>query len=231
MSHSCALPADYPACGVPQCIMAAAKPRVVVPGRLWEVHAGLPMEAFWCAHGPECVTLYNFNMPTGTRQPPRKGKPLATVLCYHARFRTAADTLQLTEAGEAQHNDTTVWAETYACKGGGNCLKRRGKCSVKVHITATRKQAMDGLWSVSLEGSHVAKGSTAVPPAVLKQSRLSKAWAVDKCHSANVAPVVVATQNRAEVGPAGHGKHVVRHKKLAKAKEHCARCREAPYDS
>ena len=50
--------------------MAAAKPRVVVPGRLWEVHAGLPMEAFWCAHGPADVTLYNFAMPstTGARQ-------------------------------------------------------------------------------------------------------------------------------------------------------------------
>ena len=152
VSHSAALATDYPSCGgVPQCIMAAAKPRVVVPGRLWEVHAGLPMEAFWCAHGPADVTLYNFAMPSTTwaRQPTRKGKPLATVLRYHARFRTAADTLQLTEAGEAQHNDTIVWAETYACKGDGNCLKRRGKCSVKVHITATRKQAMDGLWSVA----------------------------------------------------------------------------------
>ena len=51
--------------------MAAAKPRVVVPGRLWEVHAGLPMEAFWCTHGPADVTLYNFAMPstTGARQP------------------------------------------------------------------------------------------------------------------------------------------------------------------
>ena len=120
VSHSAALATDYPACGgVPQCIMAAAKPRVVVPGRLWEVHAGLPMEAFWCAHGPADATLYNFAMPstTGARQPTRKGKPLATVLCCHARFRTAADTLQLTEAGKAQHNDTVVWAETYACKG------------------------------------------------------------------------------------------------------------------
>ena len=53
---------------------------------------------------------------------------------HHARFRTAADTLQLTEAGQAQHDDTVVWAETYACKGDGNCLKRRGKCSVTVHI-------------------------------------------------------------------------------------------------
>ena len=71
------------------------------------------------------MTLYNFNRPKGRRQPTRKGKPLATVLCYHARSRTAADTLQLTEAGEAQHNDTVVWAETHACKGDGNCLKRR----------------------------------------------------------------------------------------------------------
>ena len=52
---------------------------------------------------------------------------------------------------------------------------------------------------------------------------MAKAWAVDKCYSTNVAPVVVAGQNRAEVGPAGHGKHVVRHKVLAKAKEYCAR--------
>ena len=155
--------------------MAAAKPRVVVPGRLWEVHAGLPMEAFWCAHSPECVTLYNFNMPTGTRQPTRKGKPLATVLCYHARSRTAAGTLQLTEAGEAQHNDTIVWAETYACKGDGNCLKRRGKCSVKVHITATRKQAsavlpctadpvVMNLGSLGLQGTACIRCSTAAVP-------------------------------------------------------------------
>ena len=99
--------------------MAAAKPRVVVPGRLWEVHAGLPMEAFWCAHGPECVTLYNFNMPTGTRQPTRKGKPLATVLCYHARFRTAADTLQLTEAGEAKQSSWQVVGADAASRGHG----------------------------------------------------------------------------------------------------------------
>ena len=129
VSHSGPLETDYPACGVPQCIMAATKPRVVVPGRLWEVHAGLPMEAFWCAHGPAGVTLYNFATPRGARQPTRKRKPLAMVKQHHARFRTAADTLQLTGAGQAQHDDTVVWAETYACKGDGNCLKRRGKCS------------------------------------------------------------------------------------------------------
>ena len=91
--------------------MAATKPRVVVPGRLWEVHAGLPMEAFWCAHGPAGVTLYNFATPRGARQPTRKRKPLAMVKQHHARFRTAADTLQLTGAGQAQHDDTVVWAE------------------------------------------------------------------------------------------------------------------------
>ena len=87
------------------------------------------MEAFWCAHGPAGVTLYNFATPRGARQPTRKRKPLAMVKQHHARFRTAADTLQLTGAGQAQHDDTVVWAETHACKGDGNCLKRRGKCS------------------------------------------------------------------------------------------------------
>ena len=227
VSHSGPLETDYPACGVPQCIMAATKPRVVIPGRLWEVHAGLPMEAFWCAHGPAGVTLYNFAMPstTGARQPTRKRKPLAMVKQHHARFRTAADTLQLTEAGQAQHDDTVVWAETYACKGDGNCLKRRGKCSVTVHITATRKQARDGLWSVLLGGSHVAKGSTAEPPARLRMSRLCMAWALDKA-ACGQPPVVVATQNRAEVGPSGSGKHVVRRAQLARAKEYrAALCR------
>ena len=73
------------------------------------------MEAFWCAHGPAGVTLYNFAMPstTGARQPTRKRKPLAMVKQHHARFRTAADTLQLTGAGQAQHDDTVVWAETH----------------------------------------------------------------------------------------------------------------------
>ena len=41
VSQSGPLTSDYPACGVPQCLIAAAKPRVVVPGSLWEVHAGL----------------------------------------------------------------------------------------------------------------------------------------------------------------------------------------------
>ena len=130
VSHSAALATDYPSCGgVPQCIMAAAKPRVVVPGRLWEVHAGLPMEAFWCAHGPADVTLYNFAMPstTGARQPTRKGKPLATVLRYHARFRTAADTLQLTEAGEAQHNGTVVARRPRPPQGLRCCSRAPGQ--------------------------------------------------------------------------------------------------------
>ena len=110
VSHSGPLETDYPACGVPQCIMAATKPRVVIPGRLWEVHAGLPMEAFWCAHGPAGVTLYNFAMPstTGARQPTRKRKPLAMVKQHHTRFRTASDTPQLAGAGQAQHDDTVV---------------------------------------------------------------------------------------------------------------------------
>ena len=55
VSQSGPLTSDYPACGVPQCLIAAAKPRVVVPGSLWEVHAGLAMEAFMCCHGPHEV--------------------------------------------------------------------------------------------------------------------------------------------------------------------------------
>ena len=44
-SESGPLPTDYPACGVPQALMAQPKPLVMVPGKLWEVHAGLAMEA------------------------------------------------------------------------------------------------------------------------------------------------------------------------------------------
>ena len=69
--------------------MAATKPRVVIPGRLWEVHAGLPMEAFWCADGPAGVTLYNFATPRGARQPTRKrkGRPAPAALIVDQTFR------------------------------------------------------------------------------------------------------------------------------------------------
>ena len=60
VQESIALPTDYPARGgVPQCIAAAAKPVLLAPG-IWEVQAGLGMEAFWCIYGPEEVTKYNF---------------------------------------------------------------------------------------------------------------------------------------------------------------------------
>ena len=64
VSHSGPLETDYPACGVPQCIMAATKPRVVIPGRLWEVRppkllgARTPVMsvADACALGQRCCT-------------------------------------------------------------------------------------------------------------------------------------------------------------------------------
>ena len=58
VSHSAALATDYPACGgVPQCIMAAAKPRVVVPGRLWGEERGPPTYWSWCPPGAGCSCL------------------------------------------------------------------------------------------------------------------------------------------------------------------------------
>ena len=97
--ESIALPTDYPARGgVPQCIAAAAKPVLLAPG-IWEVQAGLGMEAFWCIHGPEEVTKYNFR-PANKRQGKartRKKVPLAAVHQFHSLYRTAADTLTLTQ--------------------------------------------------------------------------------------------------------------------------------------
>ena len=58
--ESAPLPSDYPAWGgVPQCLAAATEPVQIVPS-VWEVQAGLPMEAFWCTSGPPEVTQYNF---------------------------------------------------------------------------------------------------------------------------------------------------------------------------
>ena len=167
VSQSGPLTSDYPACGVPQCLIAAAKPRVVVPGSLWEVHAGLALEAFMCCHGPHEVTDYNFAAKAGKWHPKartRKKVALATVKQYHTRHRTFADALELTGAGRAQSANATVWSGVYACRGDGNCLGGLGKCRMALHISATRKQAENGLWCVRLSGSHVAKGATAVPP-------------------------------------------------------------------
>ena len=57
--ESTSLPTDYPAeGGVPQCLAVATKPVKLAQG-VWEVQAGLPMEAFWCVNGPDEVTKYN----------------------------------------------------------------------------------------------------------------------------------------------------------------------------
>ena len=197
MSQSGPLETDYPACGVPQCIMAATKPRVVVPGRLWEVHAGLPMEAFWCVNGPDEVTKYNFT-PTKNgagKAKTRKKAALAAVLQFHHLQRTAADTLALTGAGRAVPGDTCVWSATWACTGASNCLRQcggtgacvcscsgrcrphNGACSFRVHATATREQVERGVWLVAAHGSHVRRGTAPDPPQAtgLRWSRLAKA--------------------------------------------------------
>ena len=104
----------------------------------------------------------------------------------------------------------------HGCSHG--CSARKGACSPRVHVSATREQVERGVWCICTQGRHVPSGTAPEPPEKLKWSRLARAWAVDKSTSANVAPVVVAAQNRAEVGPNEYGKHVVRHKVLAKAK-------------
>ena len=243
--ESTSLPTDYPAeGGVPQCLAVATKPVKLAQG-VWEVQAGLPMEAFWCVNGPDEVTKYNFtpaNKGYGKAKT-RKKAALAAVLQFHDLQRTAADTLALTDAGRAVPGDTCVWSATWACTGAGNCRRqcggagaclpscsgrcrpREGACSFRVLVTATREQVERGVWHVAAPGSHVQRGTAPDPPQAteLRWSGLAKAWAVDKSRSANVAPVVVSTMNRAEVGPGGSGKHVVRHKALAKAKEYHAR--------
>ena len=76
----------------------------------------------------------------------------------------------------------------------------------------------------SLAIARVLSGSTSKRwTLVVVPLRCLQAWAVDKSSTANVAPVVVSTMNRAEAGPRGSGKHLARHKALAKAKEYLAR--------
>ena len=232
------LACDYPARGgVPQCLAAATKPIELAPG-IWEVQAGLPMEAFWCAHGPQAVTGYNFT-PTAKgkgKAKMRRGAGLACIVQMHALGRTAADTLALTDAGRGVPGGTCVWSATWVCTGEGNCLrqcggegaceggctfnctKRRGRCSFQVHVTATREQVERGVWRVRAQGCHVKCGTAPVPPAVLRWTRLARSWAVERCNSTNVAPLVVAGLSQAEVGPGGSGKHAVKHKQLAKAR-------------
>ena len=91
-SESGPLAADYPACGVPQSLMAAAKPRELVPGRVWEVPCCLPMEAFWCVHGPPQVTEYNFRVKNCGRGHARTSKKaaLAALQQHHALSRARA---------------------------------------------------------------------------------------------------------------------------------------------
>ena len=82
------LACDYPARGgVPQCLAAATKPIEKAPG-IWDVQAGLPMEAFWCAHGPQEVTGYNFT-PTAKgkgKAKMRRGAGPACIVQVHALF-------------------------------------------------------------------------------------------------------------------------------------------------
>ena len=147
VSQSGPLTSDYPACGVPQCLIAAAKPRVVVPGSLWEVHAGLAMEAFMCCHGPHEVTHYNFAAKGGKWHPrarTRKKVALATVKQHHPRSRTFADALELTGAGQAQSANATVWSGVYACRGDGNCLGGLGKCRLSPMLSQSAAQARTG---------------------------------------------------------------------------------------
>ena len=82
--ESAPLPSDYPAWrGVPQCLAAATEPMEIAPS-VWEVQAGLPMEAFWCTSGPPQVTQYNFTHHTRNHFP----HPLPRVLgyCYGDRL-------------------------------------------------------------------------------------------------------------------------------------------------
>ena len=77
--ESTSLPTDYPARGgVPQCLASATKPVELAPG-VWEVQAGLPMEAFWCTTGPPAVTQYNF---THTEHGKGLAKPTAQPYQY-----------------------------------------------------------------------------------------------------------------------------------------------------
>ena len=110
---------------MPQCLAAATKPVKLAQG-VWEVQAGLPMEAFWCVNGPDEVTKYNFT-PTKNgagKAKTRKKAALAAVLQFHHLQRTAADTLALTGAGRAVPGDTCVWSATWACTGASNCLRQ-----------------------------------------------------------------------------------------------------------
>ena len=99
---STSLPTDHPAeGGVPQCLAVATKPVKLAQG-VWEVQAGLPMEAFWCANGPDEVTKYNFT-PAKQRYgkaKTRKKAALATVLQFHHLQQAAAGTLALAGAGD-----------------------------------------------------------------------------------------------------------------------------------
>ena len=158
--ESAPLPSDYPAWGgVPQCLAAATEPMEIAPS-VWEVQAGLPMEAFWCTSGPPQVTQYDFTpavMGKGKAKT-RKKAALAAVKQIHRSHETAADTLALTDAGRAVASNTCVWSATWACTGAGNCLRqcggegacvhdcghgcsaRNGACSFRVHVSATREQ-------------------------------------------------------------------------------------------
>ena len=126
--ESASLPSDYPAWGgVPQCLAAATEPVQIVPS-VWEVQAGLPMEAFWCTSGPPEVTQYNFTPAKRGRgkAKTRKNAALAAVKHIHRSHGTAADTLALTDAGRAVASNTCVWAATWACTGAGNCRRQCG---------------------------------------------------------------------------------------------------------
>ena len=175
--------------------MAAAKPRELVPGRVWEVPCGLPMEAFWCVHGPPQVTEYNFRVKNCGRGHARTSKKaaLAALQQHHALSRTHADSLVLTSAGHRSRPGTVVWSSTYTCKGDGNCVgPGGGKCPVTVQVTATREQVLQGVWSVLLWGDHVPTSTAPVPPKQLKMSRLALNWALDKANC-GMSPGIVLT--------------------------------------
>ena len=106
--ESASLPSDYPAWGgVPQCLAAATEPVELAP-TLWEVQAGLPMEAFWCTSGPPEVTQYNFTpaLRGKGKAMTRKKAALVAVQQFHRFHETAADTLVLTGAGRAVASNT-----------------------------------------------------------------------------------------------------------------------------
>ena len=104
-----ALPTDYAGRGgVPPHLQSATLPKKI-GSCSWLVHAGAPMEAFWCFTGPADITGYNF---VATRPSPKRLLEYATRTRHHplARAATHADGLELTGRGKELLGLGRSWA-------------------------------------------------------------------------------------------------------------------------